>query len=698
VGQCLESFGNVALSPMTLKALPLASLTPTSTITVSYQGFPAQAQAAFQYAVNILRTVIVSSVPITVKATWEPLSAGTLAQAAPGNFFQNFNNAPVRNLIYPVAIANAYAGSDLDPPQADIEVSFSSTLGEWYLGTDGKATDRTYDFVTIVLHELAHGLGFFGSADVFNGNGSWLDNSRWIYDSLIQNGAGQAITNTFLFPDSSRALGNQLQSNNLFFNGANARFYNGGNPVKIYAPGSWNPGSSYSHPDTSFEDTINAMMVPFQDYGESIHHYGPVAFGMLQDFGWLLNTQGWIYGTPDSNVLAGTNSTQNLFGALGDDTINALAGDDHLFGGDGNDYLNAQDGNDWLFGEAGFDLLIGGSGNDVFALSANENSSDTIADFTPFADTIRLLNNTAIATVSDLTISPSGGNTALSAPGYSITLAGQYYAANVVVTPTGGGAANINYLPSAATPIDWQIVGATDLNKDGFVDLLRSDRVSGANGAWRLSNGTVTGWLPLPTTPAGWQIVGTADLNSNGTPDVLLSNTLTGENGAWNIVNGSAVGWIPLNYLPVGSGWQITGTADLNGNGPDILLGNTITGENGAWSFANGSVNGWIGLPATGGGWHVTGTAELNNNGFVDILLSNSITGENGAWNMANGAVGGWIGLPATGGGWQIVGSAELNNNGFTDILLSNTVTGENGAWNLVNGAVVGWIGLPTIA
>ncbi|MCK7534680.1 MAG: hypothetical protein MZV63_28610 [Marinilabiliales bacterium] len=33
---------------------------------------------------------------------------------------------------------------------------------KWYFGTDGNTPELLYDFVTVVLHEIGHGLGFTG--------------------------------------------------------------------------------------------------------------------------------------------------------------------------------------------------------------------------------------------------------------------------------------------------------------------------------------------------------------------------------------------------------------------------------------------------------------------------------------------------------------------------------------------------------
>ncbi|HTU57200.1 MAG TPA: hypothetical protein VMF89_02185, partial [Polyangiales bacterium] len=75
-------------------------------------------------------------------------------------------------LLYPIALANSLAGDDLDPTRPDIRVTLNtapddlcrSRTGGFYYGFDGHAGDSN-DLVEIVLHELAHGLGFASIVD-----------------------------------------------------------------------------------------------------------------------------------------------------------------------------------------------------------------------------------------------------------------------------------------------------------------------------------------------------------------------------------------------------------------------------------------------------------------------------------------------------------------------------------------------------
>jgi hypothetical protein len=135
-----------------------------------------QAQAAFTFAANIWSSLIQSSIPIVVNACWTALGTGILGSAGPFTFFSNFQNAPMAGTFYPVALANSLAGTDLSVGNPDIVANFSSAFSpNWYFGTDRNTPVGKIDFVSVVLHELGHGLGFLGTMNVNTGTGqgSW---------------------------------------------------------------------------------------------------------------------------------------------------------------------------------------------------------------------------------------------------------------------------------------------------------------------------------------------------------------------------------------------------------------------------------------------------------------------------------------------------------------------------------------------
>lgn len=258
----------------------------TATINVNYTGFTPEAQAAFQFAVDIWETLLTSDVVIEVDASWVVLPLGVLGGAGPENFIRNFPNAPRADTLYPIAIANKLAGQDLDTDRADIGAEFSSVVDDWYFGTDGNTPANQIDFVSVVLHELGHGLGFSGSAQVDNGQGSLGFNGLpSIYDVFVENGAGTAITT---FPNPSADLLAQFQSGDLFFNGTNAVAANNGNRPQLYAPAPFEPGSSFSHLDENVfgAGDPNSLMTPGIDPAEAIHNPGAITLGMFTDMGW----------------------------------------------------------------------------------------------------------------------------------------------------------------------------------------------------------------------------------------------------------------------------------------------------------------------------------------------------------------------------------------------------------------------------
>ncbi|MBN1888840.1 MAG: DNRLRE domain-containing protein [Thermoflexales bacterium] len=251
--------------------------------------WPVEPRQAFDYAVSIWASQINSSVPIVINACWTTLEPGVLGYGG-APYRRNFTNAPRSSTWYPVALANALAGYDLNGSNAEINVGYSSEFN-WYYGTDGNTPSDRYDFASVVLHEVCHGLGFSGSMEVSGGLGSWGSNGDPdIYDRFTENGSGQSLLDTGLFPNPSTALAAQLTSGNLYFDGPNANAANGGARPKLYAPGTWSQGSSYSHLDEIFNGTPNALMTYSLGRAEANHSPGPIALGLLKDVGWTIGS------------------------------------------------------------------------------------------------------------------------------------------------------------------------------------------------------------------------------------------------------------------------------------------------------------------------------------------------------------------------------------------------------------------------
>ncbi len=271
------------------------------------------ARQAFDHAVGIWASVIFTpTVPIVIQACWADLPAGQLGYVESGAYPANFPGAPFADTVYPLALANTLAEQDLNPPLPEIHITYNKNYNwsHWYFGTDASqiAGDQ-YDFISSVLRQITHGLGFHGFMRVsgekgYQGFGP--NNYPSIYDRFSKNGAGQ---NLISFPNATTALKVQLTSGDVYFDGYSANIANGESPPKLYAPSVWEENTSYIYLDeATFTGTEDALMTPFLEPGEAYREPGPVTLGVLRDLGWEINknTPPRLGGLPDQELMMNT--------------------------------------------------------------------------------------------------------------------------------------------------------------------------------------------------------------------------------------------------------------------------------------------------------------------------------------------------------------------------------------------------------
>ncbi len=259
---------------------------------VTYVDFPADAQAAFQKAVDIWQSVLISDVPIRLTARWESLGRSVLGSAGANSLFRDFPGATKAFTFYPIAMAEKMARQELNGNNPDIVARFNADFN-WYLGTDGNPPRNRQDFVSTVLHEIGHGLGFFGSLRPLDGDGTQgiiaSGGVPYIFDHFVENLEKKAILNTDVFKNPSVELYRALTGGNLYLNAPDILSVNEGNTARLYAPGAYSAGSSYSHLDeTTYKSgTINATMTPFGDNGEVNANPGPIVMAFFKEMGWV---------------------------------------------------------------------------------------------------------------------------------------------------------------------------------------------------------------------------------------------------------------------------------------------------------------------------------------------------------------------------------------------------------------------------
>jgi hypothetical protein len=278
-------WGNVYAGPATTSLQSpkpkVANLEKKAKIIVKFNNFPEWTKVQMQAAVDVWAENFESKVPIHIEATWGRSSSySVLGSARPGNYFANFVGAPDPSLWYPSALANALAGRDLDGDNPEMIITVNS-LADWYRGGGVGPSKSEYDLQSVMLHEMAHGLGFLSTSnyDEFFGYGS-IDQPT-PFDAYVQTGDGRRLSD---LPSPSLELGEALTSK-LVWSGANGIAANGGVKPLLHSPKKYEDGSSTSHLDENEFDNAgkNAVMSPNLAAGEVFHEPGPLLLAMMQD-------------------------------------------------------------------------------------------------------------------------------------------------------------------------------------------------------------------------------------------------------------------------------------------------------------------------------------------------------------------------------------------------------------------------------
>ena len=269
---------------------PSAGLTTEGTtaavgsgITVTFDGShpsPGNVQTVVLAAANQWNQALATSAsgPIEVAVIWNNLgNAGLLGSAGPTGLFSS-PSLPTGS-YYPVGLANTLLNTDLNGATPELTVNLNS-IANWYIGTSGTPGSGQIDLYSVILHELAHGLGFLGSASVSNSppNPS-LDSPSFVYDRLVTyNGA------PLLNAGNPNSL---LRSNSLYIDLSQSF------QAKIYAPSSWAEGSSFSHFDEASYPSgwPGALMTPSLGSQQVERTLDGPTLGVMAGMGWPMDAR-----------------------------------------------------------------------------------------------------------------------------------------------------------------------------------------------------------------------------------------------------------------------------------------------------------------------------------------------------------------------------------------------------------------------
>jgi hypothetical protein len=203
---------------------------------------------AFTFAANIWGATLTSSIPIIINAQFTPLSctatAATLGSAGATEVFSDFPGAAKAGTWYSFALANKLSVADLDPGVPQISARFNSNLGSancltgtfFYLGIDNNH-GADVDFVTVLVHEMGHGVGF--QTFTSGSTGAYLGGQPSIWDHYL---LGTATGKLWVDMSAAERAASAISVEKLVWTGANVNM----TLPSVLSPGT--PGLGVSGP------------------------------------------------------------------------------------------------------------------------------------------------------------------------------------------------------------------------------------------------------------------------------------------------------------------------------------------------------------------------------------------------------------------------------------------------------------------
>jgi hypothetical protein len=275
----------------------------------------AQRMNLFKKAAELWAERLDGDIPIIITASFSPQGGdefgAVLGFARPTTVHSDFFGVPTTGTWYVAALANQLRGKDQNDllpgscPVAlvsthcpEIEANFNSDIDgsvlggvDFYYGFDSNA-GNDIDFLSVLLHEIAHGLGIISLIDQ---SGAKFNNLNDAYSNELQsNGLKLSTMSNFQRFTAIRSTGDMpTDADDLVWTGAKtisaaAGLVQGNHEdgLKIFAPSTYVPGSSVSHVDSSIlpnelmEWAISTPAVRSLD----------LTVAMLEDMGWVAPT------------------------------------------------------------------------------------------------------------------------------------------------------------------------------------------------------------------------------------------------------------------------------------------------------------------------------------------------------------------------------------------------------------------------
>jgi len=225
---------------------------------------------ATEYSLELWSEQLAGTQPVNIEVNLFSLGEGVLGMSYfPPCFFD-----PDTNIWYPYSLWKQKMDTAISS-EWDIFIVMNSDY-RFYFGLDAAGG---MDFVTIMIHEITHGLGF---GCYCSPNGNFFYGAPGIYDCMLYKGlTGPCFTE--LTNDERAAL---LISNNLYSGRPNSNLLEAHNGVrvKMYAPTRYSGGSTAHH----WDNGVGFVNFMGYSYTYPLHTFNNRKIGIMKDMGYEL--------------------------------------------------------------------------------------------------------------------------------------------------------------------------------------------------------------------------------------------------------------------------------------------------------------------------------------------------------------------------------------------------------------------------
>lgn len=243
-------------------------------------GISKEKRDAVQYCGRLAEKAWKPKVDIRVNIFFAKIDDTILAHARPTKFEY------VDEFLYPIAIAKQLKGEDMNKHMTgsrfyDIKATFQDE-DFWYYGTDRKTPKDKFDFVTVCLHEVFHGVHMIGWGYNFTQVGDHQEavpkmpqyNERFDRFLTFQTSQKSGFQNCPLdsIKDDPKKLAAALTAGNIWFSSSQRKI------ARLNAPKNF---TGIYHLDSEFSHDVHGLMRPHRAPGQATHAPEPDVLGIL---------------------------------------------------------------------------------------------------------------------------------------------------------------------------------------------------------------------------------------------------------------------------------------------------------------------------------------------------------------------------------------------------------------------------------